>query len=203
MDDPAKFASVTEYHILMWSVGLLILTECIFLILTSRGNKSPRKKSDRGTVWLISIAWCCSIMAGAYFRSQSVPAFMRNWLLPHFVYDIGIFLIAAGIVIRCTAVLTLKRAFTFSVQTTSDQHLITTGLYHTVRNPAYTGSITSLLGVAFAYRHILGIMFVLILCPICYGVRICVEEKALKKQFQKEFEQYCVTTRYRLIPGIY
>jgi len=203
MDDPTKFATLTEYHILMCSVALLVLTECIIMFLTSSGNKSSLRKSDRGTVWLVLIAWCCSVMAGAYFRSQSVPAFMRNWLLPHFVYYVGILLIVVGVVIRCSAVLTLKRAFTLSVQTTNDQHLITTGLYHIVRNPAYTGSIISLLGVAFAYRHILGIIFVLILCLICYGVRIHVEEKALKKQFQAEFVQYCVATRFKLIPGIF
>lgn len=203
MDDPTKFATLAEYHIFMWSVGLLVLSECIIMLITSSGHRSSRKKSDRGTVWLIIFAWCCSIMAGAYFRSQSVPELIRSLLLPHFVYYIGIVFIFGGVVLRCTAVLTLKKAFTLSVQTTKDQHLITTGLYRIVRNPAYTGSIVSLLGVALTYRHILGVILGLLLCLICYGVRIHVEEKALKAQFREEFEQYCSVTKFRLVPGIY
>lgn len=204
MDDPSKFLNITEYNILMYAVELLFLTECAIWLFTSGGSsRHSRRSSDKGTVWLVMIAWICSFMAGAYFRSQGVSEFMRGWLLPHFFYYIGIIFIILGVIIRCTAVLTLRKSFTLSVQTEAGQHLIKTGLYRFVRNPAYTGSIISLLGVSFAYRHILGAIFTLFLCLVCYGIRINVEEKALKAQFGGEFEQYCIRTRYRLIPGIY
>lgn len=203
MDDPGKFATLTEYHVLMYALEILILSEFIIMCLAFRGSRGPRRRADRGTKWLIILAWCFSITAGAYFRSQSMPEFIRGWLLPHFCYYIGIVFILAGIVIRYAAVFTLKKAFTLSVQTTSDQHLITTGLYQVVRNPAYTGSILSVLGAALAYRHILGIISAFVLCLVCYGIRISVEETALRTQFNKEFEQYCAETRFRLIPGIY
>jgi protein-S-isoprenylcysteine O-methyltransferase Ste14 len=69
------------------------------------------------------------------------------------------------------SVLTLKQAFTHTVQTTQDQHLIQKGLYGIVRNPAYTGSILSLVGVAFAYRYVFAPICVLVICLFCYGVR--------------------------------
>lgn len=141
--------------------------------------------------------------AGAFFRSRSVPEFMRGLLFPHFVYYIGTALIIIGVIIRCSAVRTLRRAFTFQVQMSADQHLITRGLYHFVRNPAYTGSMMSLHGVTLAYRSILGMISVIFVCLICYGIRIHIEEKALREQFQQEFEAYCQKTKYRLIPGIY
>lgn len=31
MDDPAKFATLTEYQILMWFVGLLVLSEYMIM----------------------------------------------------------------------------------------------------------------------------------------------------------------------------
>ncbi|OPX43522.1 isoprenylcysteine carboxyl methyltransferase (ICMT) family protein [Ruminiclostridium hungatei] len=204
MGDPSKFANIIEYNVLMYVLGALLLSECIIWFLTLKGSRdSSKKHSDNGTFWLIIIGWCCSVMSGAFFRSQSMPQAVRNWLLPHFTYYIGIVCIVAGIIVRCTAVGTLKHAFTLSVQTTDSQHLIQTGLYGIVRNPAYTGSIISLLGVACAYGHILGIIGVFVICLICYGVRIHVEEKALTTQFQEEFEQYCKHTKYRLIPGVY
>ena len=203
MDDPLKFANVAEYNTLMHALVLLILSECVIVLMTSRGRHSSRKHSDRGTVWLVLIGWCCSVMAGAFFRSQDVPETIRDFLLPHFSYYIGIALIISGIIIRCAAVMTLKRAFTLSIQTTNEQHLIKTGLYHIIRNPAYTGSIISLLGVALAYRHILGVIAVIIICFTCYRIRINIEEKALNAQFKEEFKQYCNQTKYRLIPRVY
>lgn len=201
--NPNKFEIMTEYIVLLYAVGLLFLSECVIMVLTLRKNRNSTKKSDRGTIWLIVFGWYISLMTGIFFRSHKVPEFMHNWLLPHFIYFLGIAFIVLGVLIRCIAVLTLKKAFTLSVQTARDQHLIKTGLYHVVRNPAYTGSIISLLGVAFAYRHIIGIAIVLLICFICYGTRISIEEKALKAQFKEEFEQYCIQTKYRIIPGIY
>ncbi|WP_227832027.1 MULTISPECIES: methyltransferase family protein [unclassified Clostridioides] len=87
-----------------------------------------------------------------------------------------------------------------SFYTISTDNRCKTGLYHIVRNPAYTGSIMSLLGVGFTYQHVLSFITVLIICLICYSIRIHVEEKALKKQFEEEFQQYCMQTKYRLIP---
>lgn len=193
-----------EYQIVFYAIAILVLSELAIWLFSSRGRgKEKRKSADGGTVWLIIIGWCWGVMSGAFFRSESVPDFMRSWLLPHFCYYIGVVFIILGVVIRCTAVLTLKKAFTLHVQTTNDQHLIKTGLYHFVRNPAYTGSIVSLLGVALAYRSIPGAISVIIVCLICYGIRIHVEETALKNQFHDEFVRYCKETKYRLIPGIY
>ena len=204
MGDSSKFASITEYNVFMYALGLLFVSEFVIWLLASRGSRDhSKKRSDNGTFWLLILGWVSSMTAGAFFRSQGVPQFMRNWLLPHVTCYIGILCIVAGVVIRCTAVLTLKRAFTLSVQISDDQHLIQTGLYRIVRNPAYTGSIISLLGVSLSYVHVLGIISVFVICLICYGIRIHIEEKAMFTQFQQEFEEYCKHTKYRLIPGIY
>lgn len=186
--NPNIFETSVEYIVLLYAVGLLLFSECVIMLLTLRKNQDSTKKSDRGTIWLIIFGWYGSLMASVFFRSQYAPDFMHNWILPHIMYFIGIVLIVLGVLIRCAAVLTLKKSFTLSVQTASDQHLIKNGLYHFVRNPAYTGSMISLLGVAFAYQHIIGITAVLLICFICYGIRINIEEKALNAQFKEEFE---------------
>lgn len=68
------------------------------------------------------------------------------------------------------------------------------GLYHIIRNPAYTVSIISLLGVVIA---------VIIICFTCYRIRINIEENVLNVQSKKEFEQYCNQMNYRLIARVY
>jgi Putative protein-S-isoprenylcysteine methyltransferase len=195
------FASSFDYRVFLSAIAILLISEGIVSFLALRGTQeNAKEKADHGTVWLIIIGWWGSILAGTYFRSQLLPEYMRDWLCPYFTYYFGIIFIIVGVIIRCNAVLTLKKAFTLSVQTTANQHLIQKGLYRIVRNPAYTGSIISLMGVALSYRHILGILATILICMVCYSTRIKVEEKVLKKKFPKGFEEYCANTKYRLLP---
>ncbi|MBP2031917.1 protein-S-isoprenylcysteine O-methyltransferase Ste14 [Clostridium algifaecis] len=59
-----------------------------------------------------------------------------------------------------------------------------------------------LLGIAFSLRNIFAPIIVLIICIVCYGIRIKIEEKALKEQFKEEFENYRKNT-YCLFPFIW
>lgn len=207
MGNVLNFSNNMEYEIFQIAFGLLLLSEFCILIFTFMGSSSSSKekksRSDSGTLWLILLAWIGSVIISSYFRQENFPTQIRNLLLPHFVYYFGIILILLGIFIRSLAVWTLKHAFTHSIQTNKNQHLIKNGFYKFVRNPAYTGSILSLIGTALVYRHILSLLCVIVLCLLCYGIRIKVEEVALKNRFEKEFNDYCINTKYRLFPYIY
>lgn len=183
-----------------FALGLLCLSELGIWFYTSLGQRQHTRDT---TLWFVIGAWCWGVTAGIVCRDTDMPAWIRSLLYPHFVFYTGLVLIVIGVIIRCTAVITLRHAFTHNVQTSSDQHLIQTGLYRLVRNPAYTGSIISLMGVTFIYRSVIATLSVLVVCIICYGVRIYVEETALKDQFGSEFTSYCQNVKYRLFPGIY
>ena len=204
MGDPLKFMNLLEYNIYQYSIYLLFISEFVIWLFTSSRlvRKEKVKQSDKGTIWLVILAFFSSIWVSYFFRSNGFQQALRNLLLPHVFYYIGIFLIITGIIIRGISVWTLKRAFTLSVQTTDNQHLIQNGLYKCVRNPAYLGSIMSLLGIAFSLRNIFAPIIVLMICLICYGTRIKVEEKVLELQFKEEFYEYCKHT-YRLFPFIW
>ena len=134
--------------------------------------------------------------------SKKSPTFFEYFLLPYWTAYIGILAIIIGIIIRVIAVLTLKKAFTLNVQTTDKQVLVTTGIYTKVRNPAYSGSILSLIGVALALRNIFSLILIFLISIICYSIRIYVEEQALKKHFKKDFMNYQKHT-YKLFPYIW
>lgn len=204
MGDPSKFSSLTDYYLFTICMGLLLLSEAVIWLFTSvgSGRKTKEKRADKGTLWLILLGFFGSIWVSFYCRSQMFPAPFRNLLLPHLFFYIGLSLIVAGMLVREFSVWTLKRAFTLSVQTTDGQHLIQKGFYRHVRNPAYAGSILSLLGIAFSLRNAIAPFAVLILCLLCYGIRIQVEEKALRTQFGQEFDEYCKHT-YRIFPFVW
>jgi protein-S-isoprenylcysteine O-methyltransferase Ste14 len=182
----------------------MILAEVFIYFYTTNKNKSNEKinKTDKGSKWLLMINFYVCIYISFFMVSVSVAEKIRNLVLPNIFSYIGVVLMLIGIVIRLAAVLTLKRAFTLSVQTANTQHLITNGIYHKVRNPAYTGSICSLIGTSVGLRNVIAILVVFILSMICYMIRINIEEKALRMHFGEEFIDYKRHT-YHLIPYIW
>ncbi len=191
MGDPTKFHYLWEYyafHIVF--AGLLLSELFIFFHTIQRNSRVRKEKVDCGTKWLLYGNFAVCLFISVCSVSQAAPALLRQLMFPPSVADIGTAFVAVGIVVRLSAVLTLKKAFTLHVQTAAGQHLVKSGLYHTVRHPAYSGSILSLLGVALAFRNIAAVCLVLLCCLICYGARIRVEEKALQARFGKEYADY-------------
>ncbi|MCC0682483.1 MULTISPECIES: hypothetical protein [unclassified Clostridioides] len=119
IDNPNLFANITEYHVAYCAIALLFISKFVIYFFMFKSNKDKSaNRSDKGTFWLIIFGWWFSRMPSVYFRDNSIPETLRNLLFPHFIFYIGITFIILGIVIRYRVVLTLKSAFTLSVQTT-------------------------------------------------------------------------------------
>lgn len=194
----AYFQSISNYNLYSYALDILLISEFLIWLFTSSRlvRKRGEKRSDRGSIWIVILGFCSSIYVSYYLREIS------DLVLPNIFFYIGITMIIVGVIIRDLSVITLKKYFTLSVQVSKNQHLIKTGLYKYIRNPAYTGSIISLLGIAFAFRNVFSPIVVLIICIICYGYRINIEEKTLKNKFKDEFDDYCKRT-YKLFPFIW
>lgn len=201
MGDSSKFQTIIQYYMFNIAFVTLLISEAVIFIKTYQKNANC-KRSDKGTKWLLIGCYGVCIYLSAFMVSQFVPSLVRNVVLPKWCAWIGIGMIFIGVMIRLIAVFTLKKAFTVTVQTTDSQKLITTGIYRLVRNPAYTGSILSLLGVAVAYRSIPGIVLILLIAMACYSVRIRIEEVALENQFGTEFTEYKANS-WRLVPYVW
>lgn len=204
MCDISKFPDSASFFIYHIALLLMIAAEVFIVIYTHPKDPGTDKtdKPDRGTKWLLIINFYVCIYLSFFMVGQKGWDSILNTKLPVVVTYPGIILMLAGIIIRLRAVLTLKRSFTLSVQTSKEQHLITTGIYKKVRNPAYTGSICSLIGTALGLRGEIALAVVLIFSLICYSARISVEEKALRSHFGYEFTEYEKRT-YRLVPYVW
>ena len=136
MGDPTKFRYLWEYYSFHAVFACLLLSELfIFLYTMQRGSRTQTANGDHGTKWLLYGNFAVCLFFSIYSVSQAAPVLLRNLAFPPFVADIGTAFIAAGIVIRISAVLTLKKAFTLHVQTAAGQQLVTSGLYHTGSSP--------------------------------------------------------------------
>jgi protein-S-isoprenylcysteine O-methyltransferase Ste14 len=114
----------------------------------------------------------------------------------------GLVLIVVGLVVRWTAIITLRKYFTVDVSIVSDHKLVITGIYRFVRHPAYAGSLLSFLGLGIVLSNWLSLLVVFIPITVVFIYRINVEEKALLAFFGDQYAHYCARTK-RLIPKIY
>lgn len=201
MGDPTKFNYIWEYDLFNFALLMLSVSEIFIFAYTYRKKDGKEISRDRGTKWLLYLNFIVCILISFYNVSKKAFNFIRMMKLPGFCIELGICLVLLGIVIRVSAVLTLRKAFTLNVQVTSRQRLITSGPYRMIRHPAYTGSILSLLGIALALRNLISVGIVLVCCLVCYQIRIAVEEVALEIRFKEEYILYKHNT-YKLFPYI-
>lgn len=202
MGDSSKFCNFFTYYTFHIGFVILIIMELFIYLYTFKKNSPKEKRADKGTKWLLYFNFIFCILVSIIFVSRRTPHLIRNLLFPTMFSFIGILLIYIGIVIRITAVLTLRKSFTLSVQTQKSQQLIKTGLYKYIRHPAYSGSILSLIGISLAFKNIVATVLVIICCMSCYHIRILVEEKVLLEYFGKEYNKYKLNTK-KLFPKIF
>ena len=112
---------------------------------------------------------------------------------------LGVPFLVAGIACRVAARLTLGKQFSGHVQTTERHELITSGIYSSVRHPAYLGYLSLLIGFPLCFGSIAGLVFGAMAGTPAVVYRIRVEEAALLRWFGEEYQRYIQRTS-RLIP---
>jgi protein-S-isoprenylcysteine O-methyltransferase Ste14 len=112
---------------------------------------------------------------------------------------IGVPLLLAGMSIRIVSRLALRKQFSGHVQTTQGHRLITTGIYRSIRHPAYLGYLCLLLGFPICFGSVGGFGWAIVSGVPALLYRIRVEEAALESWFPDEYRRYRTTT-WKLIP---
>jgi protein-S-isoprenylcysteine O-methyltransferase Ste14 len=171
----------------------------IFIAVATRRRGSQGGNQDRGSQLILWIVIVLSLTLAGFLRALMPPHF--RWHQP-WIGALSLLLLATGLVVRTTAILTLGRWFTANVVTRSGQSLKRSGLYKLVRHPSYLGM--EFIFVAFGLRAASWPALLASFIPPTLAVlyRIHVEEGALAEAFGAEYDQYRRTTR-RLIPGLY
>ncbi|MDQ7826333.1 MAG: isoprenylcysteine carboxylmethyltransferase family protein [Candidatus Eremiobacteraeota bacterium] len=88
-----------------------------------------------------------------------------------------------------------------TIEIASDQRVISTGPYATVRHPMYAGSMLYHLGMPFALGSYWGLLALAGMVPFLIW-RLFDEERFLSASLPG-YRDYCSTVRWRLIPGIF
>jgi protein-S-isoprenylcysteine O-methyltransferase Ste14 len=115
---------------------------------------------------------------------------------------VGIVIFSAGEALRVWSKVALGRYFTYTVQTSSDQPVITSGPYRFVRHPSYTGILLIAIGIGAALGNWLGLGALTLLTLVALAYRIHVEEIALLEDLGDRYRTYAEHHK-RLIPFVW
>lgn len=170
----------------------------VFMNLRQNKRNSGATSGDKGSLWLlyilITVGYALSFAIGATKIGR-----MPGW---NTFFAIGFVLVAIGLWIRISSILTLNKYFNYSVATVGDQPLIETGLYHSVRHPGYLGQILIFIGISLSLSNWISVLLMMIPVGIGYIRRMNVEEKFMAQQMGEKYIAYQKRTR-RMIPFIY
>lgn len=167
-----------------------------------RRDRRPAQgeRRDRGSLWVIVVMFWAGL-GGAFLAAFWAP-WGRFPLPPAPLFWTGVVLIWAGLLFRLWAVLTLGRFFRVTVFVQDDHKLVDTGPYRRLRNPSYTGAMTTIVGICLTLGSWLSLLIGLVLIGSGFVRRIVVEEAALKARFGPAWDTYA-KTRWALVPFIW
>jgi protein-S-isoprenylcysteine O-methyltransferase Ste14 len=162
-------------------------------------RRTEARPTDRGSFKLLLIGAGLGL-AWLVAASSLAPAAAIRPTTVAFAIGIAVFL--AGFGLRRWSEMTLGRYFTFSVMTSADQPVITSGPYRFVRHPGYTGVLLVVIGAGLVNGNWIGLAgwTVLVTLPLLY--RIHVEENALFCTLGDRYRAYA-THHKRLMPLVW
>lgn len=190
----------------------MILMRCLWLLLASAwivgelrlarrsriaGNLMPLAQSfDERYLWLVVLAG----VGFALFLKQ-----IHSFMLPLTYLQaqlVGIMVFLSGLSIRVWAVCELAVFFSTQLRVEQEHVLISSGPYHYVRHPSYSGMLLALCGAGIAMGN--GLALLALLAPTVWMLyrRIQLEERMLLTKLGTDYADYQQQT-YRLIPWIY
>lgn len=191
---------INEVVVLVGSVALIAWV-CSERLIQLLGLRQPEADNRERLSWYLHIV---TFYGAVVFPFLDATYFHWSTVGPSLAFSrwIGVPFLLAGIAIRILSRLTLGKQFSGHVQTTHGHRLVTTGIYRSIRHPAYLGYFCLLLGFPLCFGSIGGLA-----CAIAFGVpallyRIRIEEAALETWFSEEYTRYQATTR-KLIPGLW
>ncbi len=171
-------------------------------IILARARHSQTKASkelDKSSLTYLWITILLSTFIGVFLGLRDLGFVAAK---NHFISTAGIFLLLLGLIIRWTAIVTLKKYFTVKVTIFENHQIIKKGIYRFIRHPGYAGSLLSFLGLGLSFSNWLSTLIIFIPILTAFIYRIRVEEKALLDAMGEEYLNYSKVTK-RLIPKIY
>jgi protein-S-isoprenylcysteine O-methyltransferase Ste14 len=117
-------------------------------------------------------------------------------------FAVGMVLLVAGAGVRWWSFWALGQYFTFTVNVSRDQEVVTAGPYRVVRHPGYAGGLLAMIGIGVLYSNWVGLAGFTLPCVAIILWRIHIEESALLSIAGDRYRFYAAHHK-RLVPLIW
>jgi protein-S-isoprenylcysteine O-methyltransferase Ste14 len=182
--------------------GLFFGTAAIWVVLEARQGANHRADAvtaDQGSRPVLRVANIIGVVS-ALVAARSVPsAAIQPRALAAWI---GLAVFWCGVGLRLWCFRTLGHYFTFTVQTSGDQPVITAGPYRVIRHPSYAGVVLVAIGIGLFIGNWLSLACLTTAVFVGVVYRIRVEERALLRDLGDGYRDYAATHR-RLVPFIW
>jgi len=188
-------------HLLLNYKPIIILIGGLTMFLTqpafSLEETMENKTTDRFSILIILLASGISVSSSlvewGYFSKRNSNFFFTA---------LGVLMIASGLALRISAILTLGKFFTATARITRQQVLVENGPYALIRHPSYAGAIIVMTGVPVLLNNTVTFFSTVLLLTLAYVIRIKNEEKVLVSIFGDKYLQYSEKVK-KIIPRIW
>jgi protein-S-isoprenylcysteine O-methyltransferase Ste14 len=179
---------------------LLIASAVVWLLVELRESTNRRPeatKSDAGSRQYIRVASIVGVV-GAVVLTRNVSS---GRISPDVAW-VGLVVFWCGIALRFWSFRALGRYFTFTVQTSADQPVISSGPYRFVRHPSYAAVLLMVMGVGLFLGSWWSFAWLTasVLCGLLFRIRV--EERALLLQLGDRYDTYAAGHK-RLVPFLW
>ena len=181
--------------------ALLLFTLGVWIVIEIRQALHRRAEAtnrDRGSLVIVRLCAAAGVVLAALALKVTATAFPFN----AGNFGISLALVGAGIGLRGWCFRTLGRYFTFTVMTSANQPVITTGPYRVLRHPSYAAILLILGGIGLSFGNWLSLAALIFFPLIGFINRIHVEEAALSATLGPAYPPYA-SGRRRLIPFVW
>lgn len=191
-ENPARIAFVLVLFALQ--IFSLIYNPQLGRNQENRKSDAPSSKLDLILIQIFSLA---VVILAPFSDGRSIGILH----VENTIRYIGLFIAIPGFVLMQAGEKYLAKQFSIEVTLQKDHKLIQSGPYKVIRHPRYLGILIFFTGISLTFRSLLGIFIVLALAGVLIW-RVFAEEKMMREEFGKEWEEYQANT-WRLIPYIF
>jgi protein-S-isoprenylcysteine O-methyltransferase Ste14 len=179
---------------------LLVATAVVWLLAELRQSTHHRPEgvtAAKGSAMYVRGFTAVGVV-GAIVVARTVP----STTMPSGVAWVGLVLLWCGVALRLWSFRTLGRYFTFTVQTSADQPVITDGPYRVVRHPSYAGILLAVMGIGLCIGNWLSfaVLTAFVTCGVVFRIRV--EERALLQELGEPYRAYAAEHK-RLVPFVW
>jgi protein-S-isoprenylcysteine O-methyltransferase Ste14 len=181
---------------------ILVLTAAIWVMLELRQSIAHRPEGVMAN-WGSEVRFRLIVGVGAIVAGGLSGVAQSAKIRPAaFAVSIGLVLFWGGISLRLWSFRTLGRYFTFTVQTSGDQPVISEGPYRVIRHPSYAGLLLIIMAVGVFIGNWWSLVCLTVAMAGGLVFRIRVEERALTQNLSESYRSYAATHK-RLVPFVW